>query len=460
MGNTDGLQTTKLERASYSAYFFGQNIFYTIIATYVSIFLLNMGLGEETAAIVLIAPRAFDIVNDIIFGIIVDRSNLKGGKFLPWLKISWVLIPLTTCLLFFMPESLSHTGKVIWVIVAYSLWSIAYTMCDTPIFALSTAMSEHTAERTKILSIGRVFATIGAIVATLGIEAVYTPLGWKMTAVVVSVICMICMLPILIVGRERSKVDRGPSVHFADMFKALFTNRYLLIFYVTFFFVNFANCVQEIVPIFAQYVLGDPGRGTVLLAMSLLPAIVLAFFIPKICKKVDKFWLYVGSMVIFAAASLIQFVFGYENEIALDITMILRGVGLVGNAVVAYMFTPDCVEYGHYKTGIRQEGISFAIQTFVTKLSGAAYNSISLALLAALGFVSANADAVTGMVDDIGKSACFLVFTIFAAIGPVISIPVLLIFYKLRDKDVEIMSQYNNREISREECDRRLSRKY
>ena len=210
-------QTTRLERAAYSAYFFGQNIFYVIIATYVSTFLLNMGMTEALAAVVCLAPQIWDIINDIVFGIIVDKVNLKGGKFLPWLKISWIFIPVTTLMLFFMPEGMSQGKMAAWVIVAYSLWSVAYTMCDTPIFALSTAMSEYVRERTAILSVGRVFATVGAIVGTLGIEALYGNVGWRNTALICSGLSMLCMFPILILGKERSKVDRGPSIHFKDL---------------------------------------------------------------------------------------------------------------------------------------------------------------------------------------------------------------------------------------------------
>lgn len=460
-------QTSRFERASYSAYFFGQNIFYIIIATYVSTFLLNMGMDEALVAVVCIAPQVWDIINDIIFGIIVDKANLKGGKFLPWLKISWIFIPATTLLLFFMPEGLTQGQMAAWVIVAYSLWSVAYTMCDTPIFALSTAMSEYVAERTSILSVGRVFATVGAIVGTLGIEALYGNVGWRLTALIASGLSMLCMLPILIVGRERSKVDRGPSVHFKDLFSALVKNKYLLIFYISFLFVSVANAVQIIVPIFAEYVLGDTDKGTILLAMSLLPAVVLSFFIPSLCKKIDKFYIYVGTIVIFIVASILQYFTGYENELLLNIGMALRGVGLIGNSVLAYLFTPDCVEYGQYKNGVRQEGISFAIQTFVTKLSGSINNSCCMAILAAMGFVAKNATdivnaegIVTGhVVDAVGCSACWFVFTIVSAIGPIVAVPILLIGYKLRDKDVELMTLCNNREITHEECEAKITLK-
>jgi Na+/melibiose symporter-like transporter len=460
-------QTTRLERAAYSAYFFGQNIFYVIIATYVSTFLLNMGMSEAVAAVVCLAPQIWDIINDIVFGIIVDKANLKGGKFLPWLKISWIFIPATTLLLFFMPQGMSQGRMAAWVIVAYSLWSVAYTMCDTPIFALSTAMSEYISERTAILSVGRVFATVGAIVGTLGIEALYGNVGWRSTALICSVLSMLCMFPILVLGKERTKVDRGPSIHFKDLAGALVKNKYLLIFYISFLFVSVSNSVQIIVPIFAEYVLGNTDKGTILLAMAMLPAVVLSFFIPALCKKFDKFFIYLATVIIFAAASLLQFFVGYSNEILLDVIMAVRGVGLIGVGVIAYLFTPDCVEYGQYKNGVRQEGICFAIQTFVTKLSGSINNSMCMAILAAMGFVAKNAtdiivngEVIGHEVDMIGKSACWFVFTIVSAIGPLVALPILILGYKLRDRDVELMTLCNNGEITKADCESRLSRQY
>lgn len=458
--NTVKMQTSRFERISYSMYFFGQNIFYTIIATYVATYLLNMGMSEATAAVVLIAPQLWDIANDIMFGVIVDKAKLKSGKFLPWIRISWILTPLATILIFFMPAGLSEVSQCAWIIISYSIWSVAYTMCDTPIFALSTAMSEYISERTSILSIGRVFGTMGAIVATLGIEAIYMPLGWRMTAIVVSALCMICMFPLLILAKERTHVENKTGTSVKTMFSSLFKNKYLLVFYISFFLIGFANSVQIVIPIFAQYVLGNTEKGTVLLAAALLPAIITAFFIPKLCRKIDKFYIYIATIILFAVASILHYFVGYENEIMLNIGMAIRGVGLVGNSVLAYLFTPDCIEYGHYKNGIRQEGVSFALQTFVTKLSGAVNNSSAMAVLAALGFAAADADAITGMVSAEAGNACWTVFTLFSAIGPAIAVPILLIGYKLRDKDVRLMMQLNNGEISRSECDSKLSRNY
>ena len=94
------MQTSRRERISYYLYFFGQNMFYMIIASYISIFLLNHGVSETLAASVIFAPQIWDVINDVIFGRIVDKCHFKGGKFMPWLKVSWILIPLTTIFIY------------------------------------------------------------------------------------------------------------------------------------------------------------------------------------------------------------------------------------------------------------------------------------------------------------------------------------------------------------------------
>ena len=136
--------------------------------------------------------------------------------------------------------------------------------------------------------------------------------------------------------------------------------------------------------------------------------------------------------------------------------MALRGVGLVGYNVLVYMFTPDCVEYGQYVTGVRQEGITFSIQTCVTKLSAALMSSLSLVLLSLFGFKAANADSITGVVDPAGAFGCWNVLTWISAIGPVMAIMILIAKYRLRDNAVSLMAKCNAGDITKEDCEKQL----
>jgi Na+/melibiose symporter-like transporter len=118
------------------------------------------------------------------------------------------------------------------------------------------------------------------------------------------------------------------------------------------------------------------------------------------------------------------------------------------------------MEYGHYKNGERQEGIHFALQTFMTKITAAIVSSLSLVILGWFGFASQDADKATGMVSAEAGKGFWFVFTVISAIGSIVAIPILIKFFTLREKDVQYMSLYNNGEITREECDKNLSREY
>lgn len=90
--------TTGGERFSYGLYFLGQNIFYIFIYLFLEVFFTDVGIPAMTVAIIALVVKVWDAVNDPIFGGILDGIRLKKGKFLPWLRISLIALPITTVL--------------------------------------------------------------------------------------------------------------------------------------------------------------------------------------------------------------------------------------------------------------------------------------------------------------------------------------------------------------------------
>ena len=120
------------------------------------------------------------------------------------------------------------------------------------------------------------------------------------------------------------------------------------------------------------------------------------------------------------------------------------------------MLIADTVEYGTYKTGTRAAGISFSLQTFVAKLKNGLIGSVVLTSLASVGFVEGeNAVQPAGVAEGVWKLFCLL-----PAAGFTIALVILLAGYKLRTRDVQIMSRYNSGVLSREEAEAILAHKY
>lgn len=102
------------ERFFYGFYFFGQLIFYTIIMDFLHLYMTDSGIPAVVVGGIFMVAKLWDAINDPIFGVIVDKTNMKRGKYIPWVRLSTFLIPATTILLFAVPVNVSVQVKAIW----------------------------------------------------------------------------------------------------------------------------------------------------------------------------------------------------------------------------------------------------------------------------------------------------------------------------------------------------------
>ena len=449
-----GWQTSKIERLSYYLFFAGQLIFNTMVMTYVLTLLLSHGINEVLAGAIILAPKIWDAINDTLFGFIIDKVRFKGGRFLPWIKLSALTLPIATIFLFSVPESLSVTGKCIWIIAGYILWDTSFTISDTPIYALSTSLTSNMDERTTILSLRGVTGAIGGLLASILIPLLYgangANMGWSVTAMVISVIGFVCMLPVGFLAKERVDSEREEEATFKELFGALIQNKNLFIIILVRFLFLLTYTMQVLNPIFAEYVLGNETINSLLAMLISVPSIVLAVVLPMLCRRFDKARMLLVFMILYAVTSVAQYFVGYANLGVFLLFTTARAIGYGGFTALIYMFIPDCIEYGQYTTGQRNAGTSFCLISFVSKLNSAIISSLTAFVIAAMGFSATNVTAQ-------GRAGVWVTYTLFAAVGCIVAIPILLKYYKLRDKDIAHIIDCNNGLISKEECEARIA---
>lgn len=449
---------TGIEKTSYGLYFLGQNIFYLLIYMYMNTYFTDVGISAMAVAGIALVVKVWDAINDPIFGGLIDKIRFKKGKFVPWLRISLIGIPLATILMFAIPTGASPLVKVIWAAVAYILWDTAYTICDVPIFGLVTTITSVQQERTSLNAIGRVCAMIAAMAVMIVIPTFRAMLGgWTSTVIMLSVVGAITMLPICFTAKERvaPSAEKEPEVSFKDMFAYLKTNKYLMVYYGAFMISGCLNIGSTWGLYIARYCLQNESIQSVTSILAVLPSIILGAFIPLMTKKVDKFKLYYLATIITLALTVVRLFTGYEN---LTVYLALTVVSSIPTAITStlmYMFTPDCAEYGRYKTGIAAPGITFAMQTFFVKLQSALVTSVGALALGMIGFVEGEgAVQAAGFADTLWNTSL-----IMPIIGTVLALLVLRM-YKLNDHDVELMAKVNSGAISREEAEAQMINKY
>ena len=145
-------QTNSIERKSDYSYFFGQNMIYSMLAAYLTTYLVFKEIDPVKSGMIVTIVKIWDAVNDAIFGVIFDKIKFKSGKkYIPWLKIACALTPAATIAVFVIPSAASEVVKLVWFALAYIIWDTAYTICDVPAFGIITAMTGNIEERNTIL---------------------------------------------------------------------------------------------------------------------------------------------------------------------------------------------------------------------------------------------------------------------------------------------------------------------
>ena len=442
------LRIPKKEKFSFGVYFVGQLILYGIVASYLSLFMTESGIDPFVISAVLLAAKVWDAVNDPLFAVVIDRKQLLKHKYSSWVRLSTYLIPLTTVFIFLMPGSLGSAAKVIWVLVGYVLWDTAYTMCDVPIHALATCMTDNVEERDGLFVRKTVFGYIGILIA-LFIPMLYPRIGWGATSIVMSVIAIATMLPISYLGKERyvSSPEKEPSLK--QMLQYVAKNKPLLIF-------NLATIVACITATgstagnyVAIYLLGSEDYITYIALLTVIPTFLAVLLTKILLKKIDKFYIYIGSVASNVLFSVILFFVGYQNLVSyLGVLMIKALLGGC-SSVVAAMFIADCAEYGHFLTGQRNQGIAFSTQTFTAKFTGAISTSVGMFILGLIGFRSGS-----GAVQSAATlKGLWYMYTLIPCISLTAAVVLLIFGYKLRSGDAQIMAKANAGEITREEAE-------
>ena len=450
-----GYRTTKGERFSYWMYFLGENIFYGLIAINMQTFYSDVGITAASVAIILFITKLWDAVNDPLFGVLIDRIKFKKGRFLPWLRIAMPLLAVSSIFFFALPAGANPVLKIVWATVAYIAWDASYTICDVPMFILPTSMTDNIKERSQMLAMGRYFAMIGITGASMLLPMVQKRLGWLACGIIFSAVAAVTMLPLCFKAKERRVVRPEKEVSLKQMGKYVIGNKYLLLFYVAMFIGSLTNFIQYVTLFFARYNLGNQDAASLLSLMSMIPMLVVGAFIPSITKRMDKFNIYVFCQIAAAVLGGVRYFVGYENMSLFYVLYFVHSIFTSANNILLFMFTPDCLEYGTYHTGERAEGVAASVQTFFSKLVGSLSGPFAMLILAACGFVAGE----TAVQPQSALNGIWLCYTLLPSVGILLALT-LLYFYKLRDKDVQIMAQYNDGHLTKEEADEKLASKY
>lgn len=434
------------EKFAYSMGAFGQNFAYAIMSSYLMFFYTD-SFGMATAAVstLFFVARIWDAVLDPLIGLLVDRSNLRYGKFRPFILIGGILAGLFTILCFFNP-TFGFAGKMIYAYITYIIWGTTYGLMDVPYWSMSPSMTTDPAERTKIVSIPKITATI----ATLLVSALTIPLvkaigngndskGYFGTALIYGIICACGAIIASLWTKERIKTEKKQDEKFIDSAYVVFKNKPLILLLLMNIMTGSALMIkQTIVNYYFKYNVGNEYLIPYFALAGLVPMLIAMVLAPSVSNKIGKkktaIW---GGIIgaVFSAA--IYYVSGN-----LVLLFVFNSLSLLGNGVMMVLtmaMMADTVEYAEWKTGKRSESIIFSFGTFTNKLSGAIGGMLAGAWLTLVGYV-ANVPQSEAALNGINMMLSWA-----PAIG-LLLMSVIMFFYDLtEERHAEIMKELGAR---------------
>ena len=396
-----------------------------------------VGITAGAVGTMFLIARIFDAVNDPIMGIIVDKTNLEGGKFIPWIKLVIFLMPLTTVILFIKVGG-GGINSLIYAYITYLIWGIIYTISDVPIFALATVMTHNSNERMTLISIGRIGAGLGSVIISLFFMTLLSKIAWTGTVLLLATLALLSMLPLRYLGRERYVYQQKEVLSLKKIFSFVLNNKYLLIFYGAIIMASLTNTSTVSINYFAIYNLGNESYISTLTIANMIPMLLVPFVLPPLIKRYGKKKIFIMAFIVAILSSLVFYLIGYSNIVWVHLFTTIKGIAQVPTFMIG-LFTVDCIEYGTYTTNERAEGISFSLQTFTAKLSAAVAGAIS-------GFVLERVGYEAGVIQTPQTlNGIWNMYVLYPIFGAVIAIIIMWRYYDLTEKQVDDMILFNTK---------------
>lgn len=396
----------------------GRDMVYTLVAMFLIFFLTDiLDLDDSTvlwANGLLLGARLFDAVTDIIMGGIVDNTRTRWGQFKPWIGAGAIASGVLTLLLFTDPGVRGGAYVALFSVV-YLLWSLAYTMNDIPYWAMLPALSVDQTERERTGALAKVFATIGLFVVVVGVVPITKALGgdaaaWTSFAAGAVAIMLAGQAVTLFGVREPRLAAEQGHTSIRELVTAVVKNDQLLWTSVamTLFMTGYVTTTSFGVYFF-KYAYGNEDMFSTFAAVLGVGQLVGFTVFPLLRRLFSRRQLFDLAMAL-VAVGYVVFLFSPMDIVWLGVAGLLLFVGESFIVVLMLMFITDCIEYGHWKLGRRNTGITFALQPFINKVGGALATAVVGVTVVATGINAAETAGDVTPAGLLGMRVMMLVF--------------------------------------------------
>lgn len=368
----------------------GCNFSWMFVGNFLMIFYTDVfGISMSAVATLMLFSRFWDAINDPIIGGLSDKTHTRWGRYRPWLLFAAPLTALVLILTFWAHPDWSQTHKIIYMAVTYCILVLGYTCVNIPYGTLCGAMTQNMTERAQI----NTSRSVSAMIAIGIINIITIPLiewlgngnarqGYLLIAILYGTIFAVCHIFCFAKTKEVVEVPVAQKIPLRLQLQAVAKNKpYLLALLgqVLFGFILYGRNANLLY--YFTYVENDAVLFTYYSMAIIIPSIIGAACFPKVFQLTsNKGW--AASVFAFGTGITIIALFFFSpvtSPIPFYLFAALSQFFFSGFNTAIYAIIPDCVEYGEWRTGIRNDGFQYAFISLGNKI-GMALGTALLAL--------------------------------------------------------------------------------
>ena len=338
---------------------------------------------------------------------------------------------------------MSGTKLYIYIGVMYILWGMTNTMADIPYWSMVPSFTSDPSDRNMVSTVARTFSGLGQGIITVATPIILPMLSTGMTTdkgysasgfsrwagicacllVLFSAICVLTTKEKHVVYNNNSKFS------LKKIFKVIAGNDQLVVFMI---FAMLSNAGWYLTSGTAVYyfsdVLGEPKAQSLFQTIGAVGSVLGLLVIPILSKWLSKKKIYQISLIATIVGYILMYLFGpvLKITIALDIAYIISSTGIASMFVAQTVFLADIVDYGEYKTGERNESITFSMKGFLQKM---AYTIQTIVLFGGLGIMNYN-EQITSVTKTINDSTKGAIGFICFGVPPILILCSFIVFTK------------------------------
>lgn len=373
----------------------GCNFSWMFVGNFLMIFYTDVfGISMSAVAGLMLFSRFWDAINDPIVGSLTDKTNTRWGRYRPWLLFAAPITAIVLMISFWAHPDWSDTAKIIYMAVTYCILVLGYTCVNIPYGTLCGAMTQNIEERAKI----NTFRSVSAMIAIGIINIITLPLisklgggkqGYLLVAIIYGIIFAACHIFCFAKTKEAVTIPEKKKIPMKLQIMTVVQNKpYLLALTGQFLFGITLYGRNADALYYFKYVEGNESLFTSYSMAIIIPSIIGAGLFPIIFRWTGNKGRAASILALGTGVCMLSlYLFSpVKNPVPFYICSGLTQFFFAGFNTAIYAIIPDCVEYGEWKTGLRNDGFQYAFISLGNKIGMAIGTSVLAAVLGTAGF--------------------------------------------------------------------------